>query len=118
MMPMARTTTGKRALRLTPLKKIPPPPPPVGSVVEVNVTADMGAGASQIGIHVFTITECGDDGAMMSRNQDGQVMNIFLEDYEWKQKVRKCGECFQTSGGKKVPVNIVVCCYGGKQFPK
>jgi hypothetical protein len=63
----------------------------------VNVTADMGAEASQIGIHVFTITEY----------EDG-IMNIFLEDYEWKQ-VRKCGEC-DDSGGKKVPVNIVVCC--------
>jgi hypothetical protein len=58
-----------------------PPPPPVGSVVEVNVTADMAAEASQIGIHICAITECEDDGAMMPRNQDGQVMKIFLEGY-------------------------------------
>ena len=64
----------------------------LGSVVEVNVGADMAAEASQIGIHICTITEYEDEGAMMSRNQDGQVMNIFLEDYEWKQ-VWKCGEC-------------------------
>jgi hypothetical protein len=47
----------------------------------VNVTADMAAEASQIRTHISTITEYEDDGAMMSRNQDGQVMNIFLEDY-------------------------------------
>ena len=64
MMPVARTTMGKRVLRLIPLKKTPPP---VGSVVEVNVTADMGAEASQIGIRICTITEYEDDGAMMSQ---------------------------------------------------
>jgi hypothetical protein len=36
---------------------------------------------------------------MMSRNQDGQVMNIFLEGHEWKQ-VRKCGECDDLGGRK------------------
>ena len=36
---------------------------------------------------------------MMSRNQDGQVMNIFLEDYEWEQ-VWKCGECDDFGGQK------------------
>ena len=67
-----------------------PPPPPVGSVVEVDVAG---------GIHICTITAYEDDGAMMSRNQDGQVMNIFLEDYEWKQ-VWKCGECDDLGGQK------------------
>jgi hypothetical protein len=41
---------------------------PVGSVVEVNVTADMAAEVSQIGIRICTIVEHEDDGAMMSRN--------------------------------------------------
>jgi hypothetical protein len=59
----------------------------------------MGAEASQIRIHIFTITECEDDGAMMPRNQDGQMMKIFLEDYEWKQ-VWKCGECDDFGGQK------------------
>ena len=73
----------------------------LGSVVEVNVGADMVAEASQIGIHICTITEYEDDGAMMPRNQDGQAMNIFLEGYshEWKQ-VWKCGECDEFGGRK------------------
>jgi hypothetical protein len=50
----------------------------------VGVAEDMVAEASQIGIRICTITEYEDDGAMVPRNQDGQVMNIFLEDYEWK----------------------------------
>jgi hypothetical protein len=37
---------------------------------------------SKVGIHVCIITEHEDDGAMMSQNQDGEVVNIFLEDYE------------------------------------
>ena len=41
-----------------------PPPAPVGSVVEVNVTADMAAEASQIGIRIYTTTEYEEDGAM------------------------------------------------------
>jgi hypothetical protein len=59
----------------------------------------MGAEASQIGIRICAITEHEDDGAMMSRNQDGQAMNIFLGDCEWKQ-VRKCGECGDLGGQK------------------
>jgi hypothetical protein len=59
----------------------------------------MAAEASQIGINICTITEYEDDGAMMSRNQDGQVMNIFLEDFEWKQ-VWKCGERDEFGGRK------------------
>jgi hypothetical protein len=51
---VARTAMGKRALRLTPLEMTPPPPPPVGSDVEVNVTADVAAEASQIGINICT----------------------------------------------------------------
>jgi hypothetical protein len=59
----------------------------------------MAVEASQIGIRICTITEYEDDRAMMSRNQDGQVMNIFLEDYEWKQ-VWKCGERDEIGGRK------------------
>jgi hypothetical protein len=70
----------------------------LGSVVEVNVGADMAAGASHIGIRICTITEYEDDGAMVSRNQDGQVMNISLEDSKWKQ-VWKCGERDEFGGG-------------------
>jgi hypothetical protein len=62
----------------------------------------MAAEASQIGIRICTITEYEDDGAMMSRNQDGQAMNIFLENYEWKQVWWKCGEC-DDFGGRKGP---------------
>ena len=47
----------------------------------MNATVDMGAEASPIGIRVCAITEYEDDGAMMPRNQDGQVMKIFLEGY-------------------------------------
>ena len=58
-----------------------------------------------------TADEHEDDGAMLFRNQDGQAMNIFLEGYEGKQ-VWNCGvrRMRATSGGEKVPVNIVVCC--------
>jgi hypothetical protein len=86
-------------LGLISLKKTPPP---VGSVVEVNVTftTDMGAEANQIGIHICTITEYEDAGAMMSRS-GLRIMNG-----------GKCGsaENATTSGGKKVPVSTVVCC--------
>ena len=87
---------GETGIEINPPEK---DPPPVGSVVEVNVAADMAAEASQIGIHICIIAEYEDDGDMMSRNQDSQVMNIFLEDYEWKQ-VRKCGECGDFGGRK------------------
>ena len=59
----------------------------------------VGARLWQAAIGSCTITEYEDDGAMMSRNQDGQVMNIFLEDYEWEQ-VWKCGECDDFGGQK------------------
>ena len=92
-------------------------PPPVGSVVEVTITADMTAEESQVGIHVCTITEYEDDGAMMSRNQDGEVMNIFLEDYEWRQ-VWKCRECDDFGGRKRScehcgvlrPAGVIAAC--------
>ena len=71
----------------------------------------MAVEASQIGIRICTITEYEDDRAMMSRNQDGQVMNIFLEDYEWKQ-VWKCGECKGSCGhcGVLRPAGVVASC--------
>jgi hypothetical protein len=61
----------------------------------------------QIRIRICTTTEYEDGGAMMSRNQDGQAMNISLGVCEWKQ-VRKCGGC-DGFGGQKVPVGFVVC---------
>jgi hypothetical protein len=39
-----------------------------------------------------TVKEYEEDGAVILHTQDGEVMNIFLEDYEWKQ-VYKCTDC-------------------------
>jgi hypothetical protein len=50
----------------------------------ITITADMTAEESKAGIYVCKIAECEDDGAMMPRNQDGEVMNVFLEDYGWR----------------------------------
>ena len=57
--------------------------PPVESHVEVDV---------QGGIFYCEVTAHDDDGAVHLRTQDGEMMNIFMEDWPWKYAY-KCHEC-------------------------
>jgi hypothetical protein len=74
------------------LLKIGPPPDRVSKRPVARIRRAREGDAS-------TITEYEDDGAMVSRNQDDQVMNIFLKDYGWNQ-VWKCGVCDDFGGQK------------------
>jgi hypothetical protein len=44
------------------------------------------------GIFYCTIEQYDDDGSVIMKTQDGEDMNIFLEDYPWKLAY-KCDEC-------------------------
>ena len=57
--------------------------PPVESRVEVDV---------QGGIFYCEVTAHDDDGSVHLRTQDGEMMNIFMEDWPWKYAY-KCHEC-------------------------
>ena len=60
------------------------PLPPLNSVIEVDVE---GRGIFYCKVDAFE-----EDGAAMLYTQDGELMNIYLEDYPWKP-VYKCSEC-------------------------
>jgi hypothetical protein len=65
--------------------------PKVDSIIEVNVEAGKGR-KKEVSTFYCTVKEYEEDGAVILHTQDGEVMNIFLEDYEWKQ-VYKCTDC-------------------------
>lgn len=78
-----------------------PPKPPLKSILQVDVVKGKG--------HLETIETCfgtvmsyEDDGAVFLTTQDGETMNIFLDDYFWK-RVYQCIEC------KHYGVNKVDC---------
>ena len=59
-------------------------PPPLNSTIEVDVEGR--------GIFYCKVQEFEDDGAVILYTQDGEFMNIYLEDFPWSQ-VYKCDEC-------------------------
>jgi hypothetical protein len=78
-----------------------PSNPPVKSLLHVDV--EQGKGPNKT-IETFfcTVMSYEDDGAVFLTTQDGETMNIFLDDYFWK-RVYLCVEC------KHYGVNEVDC---------
>ncbi len=70
---------------------ISPQKPPVTSLLQVDVV--QGKGRNEI-IETFycTVMSYEDDGAVFLRTQDGETMNIVLDDYFWK-RMCLCIEC-------------------------
>jgi hypothetical protein len=65
--------------------------PEVNTMIEVNIENGKGRTKS-VSTFYCTIQSYEDDGAVFLLTQDGEVMNIFLEDVTW-QKIFKCTEC-------------------------
>ena len=65
--------------------------PPVNSLIQVDI--ETGKGSKKC-VETFycTVQEYEDDGAVILVTQDGEKMNVFLEDFFWKT-IYKCTEC-------------------------
>jgi hypothetical protein len=66
-------------------------PPPVNALLQVDVVTGKGR---NVATETFfcTVQEYESDGAVFLLTQDGESMNIFLDDYTWK-RVYQCVEC-------------------------
>ncbi len=66
-------------------------PPPVNALLQVDVVTGKGR---NVATETFfcTVQEYESDGAVFLLTQDGESMNIFLDDYIWK-RVYQCVEC-------------------------
>jgi hypothetical protein len=78
-----------------------PPKPPLKSILQVDVVKGKGR-LETIETFFCTVMSYEDDGAVFLTTQDGETMNIFLDDYFWK-RVYQCIEC------KHYGVNKVDC---------
>ena len=65
--------------------------PKVNSTIEVNIENGKGR-KKEVCTFYCTVQEYEADGAVFLHTQDGEVMNIFLEDVTWKH-IYKCTEC-------------------------
>ena len=65
--------------------------PEVGTMVEVNIENGK-VRTKAMSTFYCTVQSYEDDGAVFLLTQDGEVMNIFLEDVKW-QKIFRCSEC-------------------------
>ena len=65
--------------------------PPVNSLIQVDI--ETGSGSKKC-VETFycTVQEYEADGAVILVTQDGEKMNVFLEDFFWKT-IYKCTEC-------------------------
>ena len=59
------------------------------------------------GLFYCEVTAHEDDGAVFMRTQDGEMMNVFLEDFSGKYAY-KCHECDEWGTNKLFCVNIVI----------
>ena len=65
--------------------------PPVDSLIQVDI--ETGRGSKKCTETFYcTVQEYEADGAVILKTQDGESMNVFLEDYIWKT-IYKCPEC-------------------------
>ena len=65
--------------------------PPVNSLLQVDVESDKGRNKSTE-TFFCTVKEYEGDGAVILTTQDGEPMNICLDDYVWK-RVYQCVQC-------------------------
>ncbi len=65
--------------------------PPVSSLIQVDIETDRGLKKCTETFYC-TVQEYEADGAVILKTQDGETMNVFLEDYFWKT-IYKCSEC-------------------------
>jgi hypothetical protein len=75
----------------TTLKQTKTTLPKVNSTIEVNIENGKGRN-KEVSTFYCTVQEYEADGAVFLHTQDGEVMNIFLEDVTWKH-IYKCTEC-------------------------
>jgi hypothetical protein len=65
--------------------------PPVDSLIQVNI--ETGRGTKKYTETFYCkVQEYEPDGAVILKTQDGESMNVFLEDYVWKP-IYKCTQC-------------------------
>jgi hypothetical protein len=65
--------------------------PPVNSLLQVDVESSKGRNKTAE-TFFCTVKEYKADGAVILTTQDGETMNIFLDDYFWK-RVYECVQC-------------------------